>query len=76
MFWKKKEQPKEAIPKTPRQLTLNVEDDDITRAVNMLKASGMSVNELTYTAVVPWMAHAIRAYREMDREKWENENAK
>lgn len=77
MFWKKKNKPEPVVEeeRKPRQLTLKSTDDDVTRAVNILKASGVAVNSLTYTAIVPWMALAIKAYRELDREDWENERS-
>ena len=75
MWWRKKSKPVLAQEKErkPRQLTLDSNDDDVTRAVKILQASGMVINDLTYSTIVPWMALAIRTYRELDREEWEKE---
>lgn len=75
MWWRKKNvsKPEMVQERKPRQLTLDSNDSNVVRATKILQASGMVVNDFTYSTIVPWMAIAIQTYRELDREEWERE---
>lgn len=60
------------LPKKP-PITLQASDDSIKRAVNILEVSGIVVSNTVYSQIVPWMAHAIRSYQDLDRAAFENE---
>lgn len=78
MIWPFKAKPNgeyqsETDPPKKTSITLSASDDAITRAVNIMNASGLVVNNVAYNQIVPWMAHAIRAYQDLDRAAFQNE---
>lgn len=59
--------------KADSKITLSVHDDDLTRTINILRMGGLVINRTTYNQMVPWMARAVRAYQDLDRQAWESE---
>lgn len=66
--FKKIQTPEPEVKKPPQPITLSSDDDDITRAINILRISGIGINDTVYRQIVPWMARAIRSYQDLDRE--------
>ena len=60
-------------PKVDSKITLSVHDDDLTRTINILRMGGLVINQTIYNQMVPWMARAVRAYQDLDRQAWESE---
>lgn len=46
-------------------VTLSSEDGDVTRAINIMRAMGLTLNA-TAMSMVPYAAQAIEAYRKLD----------
>lgn len=53
-----------------KEITLNQKDDDLTRAEKILISAGIRVSDDIQTQWMPWMARAIVAYQELDKERW------
>jgi hypothetical protein len=47
-------------------IEIHSDDDDATRAINILSAGGVIINETARERILPRMANAIRIYRELD----------
>lgn len=54
-------------------LIIRAEDDDLTRAINIFKGSGIAITETTYNSIIPWAARIITGYQKLDRQAWEQE---
>jgi predicted transcriptional regulator len=56
-----------------REVVLRRADDDITRATKIMQIAGMTINALAQDQLIPRMAEALRAYRELDKSNKEAE---
>lgn len=70
---RKTENQKSDEPEKESKITFRASDDDITRAINVLKLGGLVINGTAYTSMVPWVARGMKAYHDLDRQAWEGE---